>query len=162
MRFLRAGRRVARPLNCGVIRMVERMHSPKETLAAGCAVLEPVLAAHGFAWVPGAAGHGSGGDFASGSYVRGTRRLELHFRHSLGLVTYHLGERSLDHEAYMRVAAGANGGNQYPGFSFDPIDGFRHLAHDLSKFCQSFLAGSDEDFNGIASRANTKVRKRLP
>jgi hypothetical protein len=138
------------------------MRSPKEMLAAGCAVLEPVLGSHGFVWVPGAAGHSSGGDFAGGSYVRGARRLELHFRHSLGLVTYHLGETSLDHTAYMRAVVGPKGGNQYPGFSSDPLDSFRHLAHDLGKFCQSFLAGPDEEFNGIASRPNPKVRKRLP
>ena len=61
----------------------------------------------------------------------------------------------------MRVV-GAKGSNQYPGFSSDPIDGFRHLAHDLGKFCQSFLAGPDEEFNGLASRANTEVREHLP
>jgi hypothetical protein len=138
------------------------VRSPEESLAAGCAVLAPILALQGFVWVPGASGHSSGGDFASGSFIRGTRRLELHFRHSLGLVTYHVGDTSLDHEAYMRVVLGAKGGNQYPGFSSDPIDGFRHLAHDLSEFCQSFLGGPDEEFNGIASGARTNVGKRLP
>ena len=49
-----------------------------------------------------------------------------------------------------------------PGFSSDPIDAFRHFAHDLRNFCQSFLVGSDEEFNDIASRADTSVRRRLP
>jgi len=131
-------------------------------LAAGRAVLEPVLAPEGFEWVPGGAGHSSGGQFASGSFVRGTRRLELHFRFSLGLVTYHVGGTSLDHESYMRVVLGGKGGNQYPGFSSDPMDGFRHLAHDLREFGQAFLSGSGEEFYGIALRARAEVRKRLP
>jgi hypothetical protein len=138
------------------------MRSPKETLAVGCSVLEPVLTPHGFEWVSGASGHSSGGDFASGSFVRGDRRLELHFRHSLGLVTYSVGQRTLDHAAYMRAVLGGSGANQYPGFSSEPIDAFHHLAHDLSTFCQAFLGGSDEEFNDVASRAATIVRKRLP
>src|SRR5690606_17601263 len=117
------------PLIRSVIRMIAQVRSPEEALAAGCAILEPVLAPHGFVWVPGAAGHSSGGSSASGSFVRGTRRLELHFRYSLGLVTYHLGETSLDHDSYMRVVLGAKPVNQYPGFSSDPMDGFHHLAH---------------------------------
>jgi hypothetical protein len=138
------------------------MRSPEEILAVGCGVLESVLTPHGFTWAPGGSGQSSGGSFASGSFVRGNRRLELHFRHSLGLVTYHVGQRALDHAAYMQSVLGAKGANQYPGFSSDPIDAFRHLAHDLRGFCQSFLVGSDEEFNDVASRADTSVRKRLP
>jgi hypothetical protein len=138
------------------------MRSPEEVLAAGRGIVEPVMAAHGFVWVAGAEGQSSGGTFASGSFVRGNRCLELNFRHSLGLVAYHLGDRSVDHAAYMRAVLGVNGGNQYPGFSSDPIDGFRHLAHDLESFCQSFLSGPDEEFNVIASSTRPNVRKRLP
>jgi len=62
----------------------------------------------------------------------------------------------------MRAVLGTKGGNQYPGFSSDPIDAFRHLAHDLGRFCQAFLSGADGEFEVIASRAAFDVRKRLP
>lgn len=138
------------------------MPSPEETLAVGRGVIEAVLAPYGFVWVPGSTGHGSGGDFASGEFVRDRRRLQLHFRHSLGMVTYHLGERSLDHAAYMRAVLGADGGSQYPGFSDDPIDAFRHLAHDLAQFCGSFLGESDAPFEAVLLHAKQERARKLP
>ena len=39
------------------------------------------------------------------------RRLEIHFRHSLGLVTYHVRDLAVEHSAWMRVSLGAGGGN---------------------------------------------------
>ncbi len=81
------------------------------------------------------------GVFASGDFVRGDRRLELHFRHSVGLVKYHMGSHSASHEAYMREVLGGHAGNRYPGFSDDPLDGFHHLAHDLGNFASDFLIG---------------------
>jgi hypothetical protein len=136
--------------------------SPADALAVGRGILDPILIPHGFAWVAGAAGQSSGGLFASGEFVRGNRYLEIHFRHSLGLVTYHVGNTALDHASYMRAVLGVTGGNRYPGFSSDPIDGFRHLAHDLQNFCQSFVSGSDEQFNVIASDARANGYKAIP
>jgi hypothetical protein len=138
------------------------LRTPEEVLEVGRGILEPKLIPHGFVWVAGAAGQSSGGIFACGEFVRGNRRLEIHFRHSLGLVKYHVGDAALDHASYMRAVLGATGGNQYPGFSSDPIDGFRHLAHDLRNFCQSFVSGSDEQFNVIASDARASLRKGIP
>ncbi len=34
----------------------------------------------------------------------------------------------------------------YPGFSDDPLDGFRHLRDDLVEYGKDFLIGSDDDF----------------
>jgi hypothetical protein len=42
----------------------------------------------------------------------------------------------------MRALLGKNGGNQYPGFSEDPSDGFRDLNYDLSHVCGDFLSGA--------------------
>ena len=117
-----------------------------ETFRAGCKILDVIMNPHGFFLIEGASGNSSGGNFASGEYVKGNRRLEIHFRYSLGLVAYHIGNLSLTHEAYMRVLLGKSGGNQHPGFSNDPLDGFRHLGNDLVHFCGDFLNGSDEEF----------------
>ena len=98
------------------------------------------------------AGQGSGGRFATGDYVSGRRRLELHFRRSLGFVTYHLDGSSVSHEGLMR-ALGAAGRHEYPGFSDDPLDGFRHLQRDIECYGQVFLTGSDDDFSHVLAEA---------
>lgn len=88
------------------------------------------------------------------SFFGGDRRLELHFRFSLGLVSYRIGEQSASHEAYMRelgVWAQCN----YPGFSQDPLAGFEHLAHDL-EFAEDFLAGSAEVLRRAAIKEAAK------
>jgi hypothetical protein len=128
-------------------------NGPSEVLAQGCAALDAVLGAHGFSFKEGSAGPGSGGPFASGAYANGDRILEIHFRHSLGLVTYHFGQRSVDHESYMRAVLGNAGGNRYPGFSDDPISGFRNLAYDLENFATAFLKGDFKEFAHCADAA---------
>ena len=127
-----------------------------ETFRAGCAILDEVMNPHGFFLIEGPAGKSSGGRFASGNYVKGDRRLELHLRDSLGLVTYHLGSLSIKHDAYMRALLEPNGGNKYPGFSDDRLDGFRNLAYDLEHFCGDFLKGSGEELQ----RCLVKARER--
>ena len=94
-------------------------------------------------------GDSSGGRYASGEYRRGDRRLELHFRWSLGLVTYHVGGLSLDHAEYVRAVRAGTGTSvqpAYPGFSDDPLAAFRDLGRDLERFGEVFLGGSDEAF----------------
>jgi hypothetical protein len=120
--------------------------NPTEMIAVGRQILDPALLPHGFVFEIGDAGVGSGGAYASGSYLRGDRRLELHFRHSLGLVTYRLGDLMLSHEDYMRAVLQGRGRSAYPGFSEDPLDGFRHLRHDLETLAQDFVSGSGQGF----------------
>jgi len=138
-----------RPQSCGIItswassRDVS-MVNPREILRAGCEILNPVMLPHRFTFIEGLSGKGSGGNFASGEYVRNERRLELHFRFSLGLVTYHLSASAVSHLSYMRELLGESGGNQYPGFSDNPLDGFRNLAYDIENFADDFLNGSGE------------------
>ena len=93
------------------------------------------------------------GPFASGEYVNGNRKLEIHFRYSLGLVTYHFGEMSVNHESYMRVLLGEKGGNKYPSFSDEPLSAFEDLAYDLRNFATAFLTGDFEAFHRFAMAA---------
>jgi hypothetical protein len=132
--------------------------NPKQILQRGCEVLDPIMTRHGFTFVEGLSGQGCGGLYASGEYVRGDRRLGLFFRYSLGLVTYHIGELSLPHLEYMRALLGRNGENQYPGFSDDPLDGFRHLKHDLENFCTDFLSGTGDEFKVCVERAAEQAK----
>ena len=131
---------------------------------SGIKRLDPVMKAHGFTWEALSAGNGSGGPFTSGRYVKGDRWLELHFRYSLGLVTYGIGDLSIEHEEYMRHSA-PRGAAHYPGFSDDPLDGFDHLAHDLSMYATDFLSGPGDELRSakVASekRAKTSGFQRL-
>ena len=132
---------------------------PVEMRRRGAEILEPIIAAHGFRFEPGEVGKGSGGAFAQGAFVRGNRRLEFSTRYSLGLVQYRLGPNFVSHEDYMRTAAGS-GNHAYPGFSDDPLDGFRHLASDLQRFATVFLKGSDEEFFALVTEAQKARPKR--
>jgi hypothetical protein len=128
------------------------------SLELGRQLLASTLESHGFAWVPGSAGKGSGGHFASGAYIRGDRRLELHFRLSLGLVTYHLGSVSISHDDFMRYT-GHGHDAKYPGFSSDPLDAFRDLASDLASFGGDFLSGDGSQL--VAAKAAADAAKNL-
>jgi hypothetical protein len=119
---------------------------PIEILREGRGILDPLLSQHDFSFDGDFSGKGSGGRFACGSYSNGDRKLEFHYRFSLGLVTYHFGKNSLDHDSYMRALLGKTGGNRYPGFSDDPMAGFRDLAYDLQNFATAFLNGEFEKF----------------
>ena len=130
---------------------------PLETLAHGCNVLDPILQAHGFRLVPGPVGVGSGGSFASCSYVRDTRLLELHFRYSLGMVTYHIGEASLDHETLMRML-GVRDKSSFPDFTKEPLDSFRNLARDIENYCSDFLSGNGDQFRDLWLKSKNEKR----
>lgn len=117
---------------------------PVRTLVLGSNILEPLLLRHGFVFRATDAGSSSGGQFASGEFRKGNRWLEFHFRHSLGMVTYHLGSRSMSHQEYMRSVLGRPNASHYPGFSSDPLEAFRHLCLDLEEHCAEFLEGTDD------------------
>jgi hypothetical protein len=119
---------------------------PTEALSAGREILDPLMKEHGFVFEEEPSGPSSGGPFASRAHVNRERRLEIHFRWSLGLVTYHFGKTSIDHESYMRVQLGPEGGNKDPGFSDDPLNPFRGLAYDLRYFAAAFLNGDFKEF----------------
>jgi hypothetical protein len=122
-------------------------------MQAGRSFLEPVLSQHDFTFHLLELGKSFGGPSAAAEYTNADRRLEFHFRFSLGLVIYHLANISLDHESYMRAMLGPNGGNKYPGFSEEPLEGFRGLAHDLSSFGAAFLTGDPEQISHYVALA---------
>lgn len=117
-----------------------------EAFGQGCDILEPILLPKGFSRTddyehqyPSLTG---GGEVViRGGFVRDDRRLELELWFALRRVVYHVGDLWLEHEPYMRALGVPQGSNFYPGFSEDPLDGFRHLASDLTCFAEEFLAG---------------------
>lgn len=118
----------------------------REILQQGADILAPALVPHGFEFIMVASGSSSSGAFAQGEFVRGERRLELHFRRSLGLVTYHVGALALAHDDYMRALLGRSGASHYPAFSDEPFVGFEALCQDLAEHCSDFVSGSGEQF----------------
>jgi hypothetical protein len=137
---------------------------PQELLKAGVEILDDLMRSHGFEYMPTAVGVGSGGSYATGEFRRGNRSLELHYRYSLGLVTYHVGDLVLFHEDYMWLILGGRWRSEYPGFSKEPLDDFRHLRADLEHHCIDFLGGPDADFASLVQRAEglKKTASRLP
>jgi hypothetical protein len=139
------------------------------TLEQGCALLAPVLEAQGFVYEPGAATSDEMQEVAGGAFTRADgRRLELTVVRVLATedgekpanassilrdVTYRVGALAIAHEAYMAVVLGEEGSNQYPTFGGEPLDGFRHLRHDLECYATVFIRGPESHFKVIAERA---------
>ncbi|MFZ0980039.1 MAG: hypothetical protein WAN23_11620 [Candidatus Acidiferrales bacterium] len=134
------------------------MLRPKDALVNGVQILEPLLLPNGFHFRFGGDGVGSGGNFAWGEFVREERRLELHFRRSLGLDRYHVGEQSASHESYMREL-GVWDQCRYPGFSDDPVNTFDDLAHDLG-FADDFLVGPGTTLRQAAAKEAVSTAAR--
>ena len=136
------------------------MTTPTDMLRAGCDILNDLLVPNGFRFDLRDAGPSSGGHFAWGEYVRGERRLALHVRWSLGLVTYSVGDLQASHESFVRAVLGQSARNAYPGFSDDPLDGFRHLREDLEQFGAVFLRGSEDELRSLLVRAASEEQRR--
>jgi hypothetical protein len=138
-------------------------------LEHGRALLASLLEPHGFSYESGPETSDETQDVARGAFVRGdSRRLELTVvrtfvtdsgekvenpRSLLRDVVYRVGELAVEHEAYMAVVLGEEGSNQYPTFGGQPLDGFRHLSHDIDCYATVFLRGPDTHFKVIAERA---------
>jgi hypothetical protein len=144
------------------------MMNAETTLEQGMALLAPLLEAQGFAYERGTVTHHETEEVARGAFSRADgRRLELSVvrvlaengvqlasaRVVLRDVVYRVGELAVEHEAYMAVVLGEEGSNQYPTFGGQPLDGFRHLCHDLDCYATVFLKGPASHFKVIAERA---------
>jgi hypothetical protein len=129
--------------------------NPKEELINGVRELEPILQPYGFTFALETAALSSGGHSASGAFLDGNKGLELHFRYSLGLVSYQVGGIKIDHADF--IAAQGGKGN-YPGFSTKPVDAFRHLADDLKSYGGPFFNKDTTQFAEIAN----KLKKNPP
>jgi len=139
-----------------------KRREPTALLERGVAELAEVLGPAGFEFVQTEDGDGSGGPFASGEFLRGDRRLELHVRSSLGLVRYHFGEESLSHEDLVRgvrALEAISTEGQYPGFSNDPRAGFRHLRNDIDRFGAIFLRGGAKAFRALKKWVSKHPKK---
>ena len=131
-------------------------------LERGVAELTDLLTPAGFEFIQSDDGAGSATPFASGEFLRGDRRLELHVRSSLTLVRYHFGDESLSHEDLVRgvrALEAISTPGQYPGFSTDPMAGFRHLRHDLERFGAIFLRGGAKAFRALKKWVDKHPRK---
>jgi len=130
---------------------------PVSELERGARELAETLGPAGFDFVLLQSGRSSGGMFASGEFRKGDRRLELHFRWSLGLVVYHVGGDSLAHDEFVRAmqsTEGIQGTREYPGFSDDPQAAFRGLRADLERFGRIFISGTAAEFRALKRWVN--------
>ena len=139
------------------------MNDSSKLLERGVAELAEVLGPAGFEFIQSDEGVDSGGPFASGEFLKGDRRLELQVRKSLGLVRYHFDDdESLSHEDLVRgvrALEGISAEGEYPGFSNDPMAGFRHLRHDLDRFGAIFLRGGAKAFRALKKWLNKHPKK---
>ena len=131
--------------------------TPETQLEAGAAILAKFLAGYGFQFRVEETDRGSGGPFARGAFLKGDRRLELHYRWSLGLVSYTVGNTRVAHEDFARARA-SDGRGVYSGFFSEPLDDFRALLADLEAFGSPFLSGSVEDFLAVAEWVQSHPR----
>lgn len=129
-------------------------------LERGRAIIDAVLAAHGFAFDHGHARAISSEEFARGTWVRGDRLLEVGCREELDVVVYRVGEDVLTHEDYMRTVLGPAGSNMFPCVTGDPLDGFRLLANDIAQYAAAFLHGPDEHFRQVVKRSREMQEER--
>lgn len=124
--------------------------SASDRLREGSDVIRPVLVNHGFRMTATDGGPGSGGPFAIGTWQRADGlEIQTHVRDALGIVLYKWNGESFTHQEYMRVR-GVRGA--YPGFSSDPLDGFRHLATGFVGPASGLLDATESDFR-VAARA---------
>jgi hypothetical protein len=100
----------------------------EEMMETGNEILGRVLKPAGFLVGDIETGNGSGGHFAICRWTNGSQFIELHARWALGIVNYGWGDQVFDHRHVVGALAVSA---SYPGFSDDPLDGFRHLADDL-------------------------------
>ena len=132
---------------------------PVAILMAGSAIVGEVLSPAGFAFEHTETGHPSGGTFAAGRFSKGRQYVEFSFRWSLGLVTYGWDGDTISHAGYLR---GLNATGAYPGYSTDPLDGFRHLAADLAGPLSGFRNGDREEYDRARRAADGQPRRKLP
>jgi hypothetical protein len=129
-----------------------------EELRQGIEILRPIMEPKGFKVEPCQTGRGSGGDFAKGAFVRGSRELSFSVRHSLGLVEYRVGQSKISHEEFLRYS-GAWEKRAYPGFGRSVADSFLALRTDLIDHLSAFLDGADDDFLAVVRELEAHPNK---
>lgn len=125
----------------------------------GNAILASVLVPAGFTLEEMTAGRGSGGSFARSRWTKDSQAIELHVRAALGVVRYCWDQEAFDHKHLVEALAARA---KYPGFSDDPLDGFRHLAQDLSESPLSQILKSNHHKALSAARNWQPPKRALP
>lgn len=117
--------------------------TPEQHLTEGVKILSSYLEPLGFRFELQGTGKSSGGTSAYGHFIKSgglfdrSRKIELHFRYSLGLVSYAVGKLVLSHQDYVDLL-GRHGLNKYPNFSDDPQEAFHCLLWDLKHILSDF------------------------
>jgi hypothetical protein len=132
--------------------------TPTLALESGMKLLSTFLASKGFVASIDRSAVGSGGEFATGKFRNGDWTLELHFRYSLGLVSYALGGSSISHDDYMRQVVPDGGKASYPSFSSSSLNGFEALLSDLENFAGEFVDCQSKGFLQLVSDAEENPR----
>jgi hypothetical protein len=135
------------------------VRDPASVMTEGAAILARELSPAGFTFQLTSRGRSCGGNFAVGLFIRGDQYLEIHYRYSLGLVTYGWDGSQLSHADYL---AGLGQAGAYPGYGTDPVDGFRHLAQDLAGPLSGFRDGDRGGFERSLQVAKQPRRRTLP
>ncbi len=110
---------------------------PEQLLIKGAEILSTYLSSLNFNFNLIETGKGSGGHFAHGQFINEDKTIDLHFRWSLGLVSYKINNLILSHEDYIDLV-GQHGQNKYPNFSDNPLDAFHCLLFDLKNLLNDF------------------------
>lgn len=133
-----------------------------DRFAQGVALLLGVVGPHGFTFTASAPTRGNDGLLLlAGRFERGTRALAVVDHDGLRTAHYTLDAVTITHDAYMLAVLGRGGSNMFPTFRGDPLDGWRHLAHDLRTYAQVFLRGTDAQFARVAALAQREARRPL-
>ena len=126
---------------------------PSDMMTEGATHLAPVLAPLGFTFRIVGTGASSGGPFCEAEFAGADRRVELHFRHAVGMVRWHIGDTSASHGAYME-ALGRSA--SYPQSQDDEMEGFRCLARDFSLIRTDFIEGDGGVLATVAEAEETR------
>ncbi len=125
--------------------------TPEQHLLDGVKILSTYLEPLGFHFKLKGTGNSSGGNFACGQFVCDDKEIELHFRWSLGLVSYKVKNLILMHEDYINLLE-KHGQNKYPNFSNNPNDAFTCLKFDLENLLKDFTENNAIEFRQKAPK----------
>jgi len=135
------------------VRCQKNMKSRSDIVIEGSEILKPLMSKNGFQFTLDGEGQSSGGQFAFGPWTKNDRKLEYHFRFSLGLVEYSLENKTIEHGFFLWALTGEKRKAKFPGSSEDPTNGFSRLLDDLSNFCGIFLNGTDSELRKTMEKA---------
>lgn len=129
--------------------------TPETMMAEGNAILAEILTPADFVLGPTHSSPGSGGHFATARWIKGEQFIELHMRWALGIVRYGWSDEVFDH---LHIVGALAVSKSYPGFSDDPLDGFRHLAQDLKGPLSGILGSENREVLACARAWNPPGR----